>query len=67
MPSSFSNNQNKKKAPLPLMIAGVVVLAGIVAFFVFRNGDDDGGAPSPRNEIKMISLPHTEHSVAVYY
>jgi TonB family protein len=57
MSGNFPNNQSKKKAPLPLMIAGVILLLGIVAFFVFRNGDDDGGAPSPRNEIKMISLP----------
>ncbi len=52
----MQTSPEKKKAPLPLILGGAVVLGAIAAFFVFRDGDE-GGAPAPKNEIRMVSLP----------
>ena len=36
-----TSTPEKKKAPLPLIIGGVLVVGGIAAFFIFHNSDDD--------------------------
>jgi len=50
-----TSTPEKKKAPLPLIIGGVLVVGGIAAFFMFHSGDD-GGAPAPKSSEIKISI-----------
>jgi len=47
------SSPEKKKAPLPLIIGGAVLVAGVVAFFLFRSGDEES-APAPKSEVRMV-------------